>query len=95
MTLQFRRMYLSTNYWINLQGHEQNSPTECLLNHWWGKRKEENKKLRVDSNREGQRVQGTPTKCEPNSAAITNSTKRKGCFNSARGKIITEGLNNT
>lgn len=39
MGLQLRKMQLSTNYWINLQGHEQDHPTQYVLDPCWEKGK--------------------------------------------------------
>ena len=43
MPLDMRRMQLSMNYWVNLQGHSQEHPTQDTLKPCWEKERRETK----------------------------------------------------
>lgn len=43
MPLELRRIQLSMNYWVNLQGHNEDHPAQITLKHCWEKEKRETK----------------------------------------------------
>lgn len=54
--LEIRRTQLAVTYWIKLQGHKLDHPTQNILKPCWEKEKKGNKKFWVDSKTESCRT---------------------------------------
>lgn len=86
---------MAINYWIHLQGHDQDHPTQYVLEPSWKKGKKE-RKVWMDSSKGSKRGWFGPNESDPNSAPSSNSTmvvlRGKSLFDLARERNMQQHI---